>query len=291
MNHLGLLCGLFLAVTAAGEVAGETDLRKLHERVESMLDNSGPEQPFYLDAVQRGDRESGVAALYIPQTVATLGAALSQASAWCNILPLHINVKACTYDPAGRSITVYMGRKHYQPAEDAFELVYQLETEQRDNYFRASATAGEGPLKTSDYRIELEFLELDDKTFGRIYVASQGNWLSEKAMNVYLTTLGRDKPGIKVVGRDPAGNPVYSEGAIAVAERNLVRYYFAFMAYFNSADETDPEQRYERELQDWFDRTQHFPQLYEMDRQSYLDAKRRERLNQLTLQAEIDMPE
>ena len=107
----------------------------------------------------------------------------------------------------------------------------------------------------------------------------------------YLATLGKDKLGIKVIDRDTEGHPVYSRGAVAVAERNLVRYYFAFTTYFHNQSQPDPEQRYEQQLQDWFKHTETFPQLYEISRQEYLEAKRRERQNQLGLQHKLDHQE
>ncbi len=282
---LALLAGMLAVQPAPATGADRTDqLHALHDRILPILDNPTPENPFYLNAENRDDRESGEAALFVPQSVEALSATLSEVKNWCNILPLHINVKACTYDENSSTMTLYMGRKHYQSPGDAFELVYQLKTERQDGYFRATATADEGPLKSSNYRIELEFITIGDKTFGRIYVSNHISWLSGKAMDVYLSTLGKDKQGIKVVDHDAQGRPIYSSGAVAVAERNLVRYYFAFMAYFRAADEKNTELRYEQQLQDWFAHTERFPQLFEMGEQEYLEAKRRERQNQLALQ-------
>ena len=291
-NHpslLALLVGIIAVIPVqAAEPDRVTVLRALHQRIQPILDNPSPENPFYLQAENRDDSESGEAALYVPQGVEALGTALSDVANWCNILPMHINVKACAYDRESSSMVLYMGRKHYQAPDDAFELVYELKTEQQDGYFRAVATADEGPLKTSDYRIELEFITVGDKTFGRIYVSNNLSWLSEKAMDVYLSTLGKDKQGIKVVDRDAQGGPVYSSGAVAVAERNLVRYYFAFMAYFRNAGLADTESRYQQQLLDWFRYTEEFPQLYELSEQEYLEAKRRERQNQLRLQDQLE---
>ena len=154
-NHLYVLVILAGIVAAPPSQAAGPDraaeLRALHDRIQPILDNPTPENPFYLNAENRDDGESGEAALYVPQSVEALNATLSKVKNWCNILPLHINVKACTYDENSSGMTLYMGRKHYQSPDDAFELVYQLETEQQDGYFRATATADEGPLKTSNY--------------------------------------------------------------------------------------------------------------------------------------------
>ncbi len=42
---------------------------------------------------------------------------LGNPGGWCEVLPLHFNVKACTYAPSGDrdSLTLYLGRKFYQP--------------------------------------------------------------------------------------------------------------------------------------------------------------------------------
>lgn len=77
-----------------------------------------------------------------------------------------------------------------------------------------------------------------------------------------------------------------SNGAEGVAERNLVRYYFAFLTFFDGDAETNTENRYNVQLHEWFDRTEKFPQLHEMSRQEYLDTKHKERENQLALQGE-----
>ena len=47
-----------------------------------------------------------------------------------------------------------------------------------------------------------------------------------------------------MAGHDDQGNPIYSKGEPAVAERNLLRYYFAFAAFFKAADEEDRARRH-----------------------------------------------
>ncbi|MCP4010057.1 MAG: hypothetical protein GY726_11155 [Proteobacteria bacterium] len=289
-KQFGLLC-LMCAFGVHGPALAETPgsdptaaMQALYERVRSTLDNPTPENPFYLDASSTEETESGEAAVYLPLSLDEVASALGPVSNWCNIMPLHINVKTCTYNQAGDLMNLYMGRKFYQTPDDAFELTYRFKTHKSDNYFAAIAHAEKGPLKTSDYQIKLEFISIDGKTFARIFVSNQQSWMSRKGMEVYLSTLGKGKRGIKVINLDKQGEPVYSNGAIGVAERNLVRYYFAFMTFFNSSVESGSAERYEHQLNDWFDRTETYPQLYEMSRQEYLDSKRKERENQLVLQ-------
>jgi hypothetical protein len=263
-------------------------MRELYERVKGTLDSPTLENPFYLKASSAENIESGEAAVYVPYSLDTVSDALNNVANWCDILPQHINVKACTHDQTGSAMSLYMGRKFYEAPDDAFELKYQFKSIRSDNYFSAIATADDGPLNTSNYRLELEFISVDNKTFGRIFVSNKLSWLSKKGMEVYLATLGKDKQGIKVVQHDKMGNPVYSRGSVAVAERNLVRYYLAFMTFFAQAGENEPEQRYLNQLSDWFDRTEIFPQLHELDKKEYMKSKVRERENQLELQQNID---
>lgn len=262
-------------------------MRALYERAKNTLDNPSPEKPFYLQATNTKETESGEAAVYLPLSLNDVESALGTLSNWCDILPLHINVKSCTYNLAGDQMTLYMGRKHYQTPDEAFELVYSFNTVSADNYFAAIAHADEGPLSTSDYQIILEFTNIDGKTFGRIYVANHQSWISRKGMDVYLSTLGKDKQGIEVIDHDAQGKPIYSSGAKGVAERNLVRYYLAFMTFFERRSEGDGEKRYEAQLHDWFASTEQFSQLYEMTETEYLDSKHRERQNQLAIQESI----
>ncbi len=290
-SALPLLCLACIAgiIRPALAEAADSDptvaMQAMHQRVKNTLDNPGPENPFYLQARSNKNTESGEAAAYLSLSLDDVTNALGTVSHWCNILPLHINVKTCTYSQAGDTMTLYMGRKFYQAPEDAYELTYTFKTITSDNYFAAIAQAEKGPFKTSNYQIKLEFISIDDKTFGRFLVSNQQSWLSRQGMLTYLATKGRNKQGIKVIEHDKQGNPVYSSGAEGVAERNLVRYFLAFLTFFDSATETDMEKRYTIQLNDWFDRSEAFPQLYEMSKQQYLHDKLKERTNQRAMQA------
>ena len=81
--------------------------------------------------------------------------------------------------------------------------------------------------------------------------------------------------------------PIYSSGKAAVAERNLVRYYFAFDAFFHASGETNPGRRHELQTSNWFEETEKYPQLHELDRDEYLSEKRKEKENQLQLQSDL----
>ena len=68
----------------------------------------------------------------------------------------------------------------------------------------------------------------------------------------------------------------------------MLRYLLAIETYFETLDLPQQERFFER-LQRWFDATEQFhDQLYELDRQDYIDNKIRERENQLVLQAALE---
>ncbi len=262
---------------------GEESVRAFYERVRSLLEEPTPHEPFYMKAENRHHTESGEAALHFPQDIGEVAGVLGSLGNWCEILPLHINVKACTYDTDESSLTIYLGRKFYQDPDEAYQLTYSFETIREGDYFAAVAVADSGPLGTSDYHLEFEIIQVEDSTFGRIHISDHQSWISSRAMDVYLATKGADKQGISVIGEDEDGNPIYSSGEIAVAERNVLRYYFAFTAFLDSLDLPEG-QRHDSQLEYWFDHTENYPQLHEMDKSEYLDEKRRERMNQTVLQ-------
>jgi hypothetical protein len=267
-----------------GDIIGHAELEKLYGQVKFSLNRSATLEPYYLESEKDKKIESGEAAYYLPLGFEEIVQALSSVRNWCEVMSLHINVKACTYNEQNNSITVYMGRKFYQTPEEAYALTYDFRYIHEDGYFAAIGIAKDGPLGTSDYHIEVEIIEKENKSFGRIYVSNRRSWASSVAMRLYLATKGRNKQGIRVIGHDDQGNPVFSNGEPAVAERNLLRYYFAFVAFFRNIGSKDPDQRHEAQLTHWFDRVEQYPQLYEMSREDYLSSKIKERLNQTALQ-------
>ena len=287
-----IVAGASLVLSGAGGVSwadpvGPQGVQALHEKVAYVVDDATPEAPFYITAEIKNHIESSEAALYFPQSVDDIATALQDTGSWCEILPLHLNIKACTYSGSGDEITLYMGRKFYQDPDDAYKLTYRFATRVDDGYFNAVAVADEGPLGTSDYHIDFEVLDVGGKSFARIHVSDHQSWTSSNAMRVYLHTKGKNKQGVSVVGHDKDGNPIYSKGMPAVAERNLLRYYFAFAAFFETAGITDAASRHAKQLAYWFDQTEKYQQLHELDRSTYFEEKKHERKNQIALQADL----
>lgn len=281
-----ILLMLLAALPAAAEShAGLDALREFHGKVRHLLEDSSPENPFYLHADARKHVESGDAAFYLPESFVDMADALIDVTSWCDILPLHINVKGCLYeaDAEPEVLTLFVGHKGYQAIDDAHRIDYEFSSVASDGYFEVRLFADEGPMGTSDYRIEFEAMSVGDKTFARLRTSEHQSWLSSKAMQVYLSTKGKDKRGISVVGYDDEGRPQYSAGEQGAIERNVLRYYFALIAFFDSTG-TSADEPFELALDYWFAATEQYPQLHGLKRAEYLSIKRRERANQLALQ-------
>jgi hypothetical protein len=110
----------------------------------------------------------------------------------------------------------------------------------------------------------------------RLSYAYSHGVLASAAMRAYLGTLGRDKVGFTVTGRDSDGQPRHVGGMRGLVERNTMRYYLAIEAFLGSRSAA-PGARTEKSLRDWFAAIEAYPrQLHEMERADYLAMKRRE---------------
>ncbi len=215
---------------------------------------------------------------------------LTQPGAWCQILPLVFNIKSCTYmNTDGRQhLTVYIGRKFYETPEDAYKVDYRFQVQEESaERFRILLFAPEGPHGTGDYRIELEArAESDGRTALYMRSSFRPSLRSTLATRAYLATSGRDKVGFSIQGYKN-GEPVYVGGTSGIIERNAMRYYLALKAYLDTL-QLPQEARFQARLHAWYDMTEEYPrQLYEMDKEDYLSAKKRERMQQLELQESL----
>jgi hypothetical protein len=214
--------------------------------------------------------------------------ALHRPADWCDIIPLHFNIKACTCGKAGDQwlLTLYAGRKFYQPPEDAAKLDFSFHvTVDQPDYLDISLDSAKGPFFTKDYQIRLEAVPLDAaRTFVHFSYAFRYGLFASLAVKSYFATIERDKAGFSIVDFDNKGNPVRVGGIQGAVERNAVRYYFALQAYMDTLKSPENE-RFEKRIDRWYGLTARYPrQLHEMSRSEYLDAKRREHENQLKLQ-------
>ncbi len=246
--------------------------------------------PLYLQSKEESRHQSAELYGILDYPFATVRDALREPAAWCAITPLDLNVKACTYRMSDdqQHVTLYAGRKFYQPPDNAYPLEFSFRvTAERPDYLAVTLHARKGPYFTKDYEMSLEAAPFDPAgtllRFGYSY--RFGLW-ARLAMKTYFSTVGSDKKGFTVVASDKEGKPVYVQGIRGAVERNAVRYYFALMAYMDTLAYPE-EERFEKRLERWYDLTARYPQLYEEGRDEYLADKRHEHENQLKLQKEI----
>ncbi len=278
---LWLLAGATLA-----QANDATLLRERHAALREQLASNQFQRPLYLESSEGSGELKGDIYARIEQPYAVVGPALQGMDHWCDILILHQNVKSCraSTPKAGSTLSLHIGRKYDQPLADSHlvNFLYTVTASMRD-YQQVTLHADEGPLGTSRYRIMLEVVELDARhVFLHLSYSYASSMASRAAAQAYLATIGRNKLGFSIVGRKANGQPLYRGGMRGVIERNTMRYYLAIEAYLGALSTPAPEQP-EKRLRDWYAGTERYPlQLHELEREQYLEMKRRELRRQQT---------
>lgn len=251
-----------------------------HAALRDALAQSAFKRPLVLESVQNeGDLKGDVYSV-VAQPYGAVAPALQGMEHWCDMLIVHLNVKNCQSRGTGANsvITLAVGRKFDQPLEDAYQVAFGYQvTAATADYTRVQLLAPEGPLGTKDYRIALEVVPLDaTRSFLHMSYAYGQGMAARLAMQGYLGTLGRDKVGFSVVGRQADGTPIYVGNVRGLIERNTMRYYLAIEAFLGSTSAPASEQA-ERRMKDWYVATERYArQLHEMERDEYLTMKRSE---------------
>lgn len=80
-------------MAGTADLLGEEGVARLYEKAKPVLEHPTPEYPFYLKSEFKHRTHSGEAARYFPYEFNTLSDALTSSGNWCEILPLHLNVK------------------------------------------------------------------------------------------------------------------------------------------------------------------------------------------------------
>jgi hypothetical protein len=281
-----LLLAVWAAVLLAGSHGVHADpkaaaaMQATYALLKARLGANPFDRPLHLESSETRDLVRGEAYGLIDHPFATASAALDKPENWCDILTLHLNTKYCRPAAAGGKATlqVAIGKKFDQPLADAhrLEFAYRIDARTAD-YLRVTLRADEGPVGTRDYRIVLEAAPMEGgRTFVRLSYAYSYGVLASVAMQTYLGTIGRDKVGFTVTGRESDGKPRYVSGMRGLVERNTMRYYLAIEAFLGSRSAA-PGARTEKSLEDWFSAVEAYPrQLHEMERGDYLAMKRRE---------------
>ena len=157
---------------------------------------------------------------------------------WCEVLFLHLNTKYCrpSADDQGAGLHLHIGKKFYQPVDDAYKLDVDYRVAARTtNLLQVKLSANEGPLGNSDYQIVLDATPAEERrTFIRLAYSYSYSLLGQLTMQTYLGTVGRRMVGVALVDtgidsqpRSVGGMRCYldiesSLGALALALRARV---------------------------------------------------------------------
>jgi hypothetical protein len=277
----GACAGLALALglTGAAAASDAATLRARHASLHEQLSNNQFGRPLALESTQTdGDLKGDVYAV-VDHPFPIVQQALQSAENWCDILILHLNVKRCKVgDDGGKVLGLSVGRKFDQPIEDAYELDFAFRVaSSKTDYLQVQLTAPVGPLSTKNYRIQVEATPVDPRrTVIHMAYAYGYGFAARMAMQTYLATLGSKKVGFTITDHKPDGKPEYIGGVLGLLERNTMRYYLAIDAYL-VAYSLPPGEQVERRIREWYASTERYaPQLREMEREDYLEMKRKE---------------
>jgi hypothetical protein len=286
---------LFFSVGSASAVAkplqGDDLLLDTYQRNKARLETNRFGLPLFLESFERDDRvHVDVYGIFDHPFSSVVNVLKSQAN-WCDIVSLYPNIKACTYRelPDAGLLTFYLGRKVYQPPEDARQVIYHYRNvDQQQGYLDIMLSADAGPYGTKDHRMRVEALPLDGgRTFVHVSYSYRDSVALRLAAKIYFATLARDKVGFTVTGTDRSGNPVYIGGPRGAIERNAVRCYFAIQSFMNTLRYPE-DSRFSMRISEWYDLTTRYrKQLFDLDKKDYLTFKTTEHNNQVTLQRRI----
>ena len=261
-----------------------TALRVRYGLLRDQLSNNQFQKPLYMESAENPGSLTGDIHARINSPFATVSAALNSADNWCYVMMLHLNTKYCRTFVANQQdfLNVSIGTKHDQSLNEAYPVVFSYRViAQTPSYLRVELNADQGPLSTRDYRIVLEAVPLDSgQTFMRLSYSYGYGLVGRLAMQVYLGTIGSNKVGFTVIGKQSNGESLHIGGMRGLVERNTMRYYVALEAYLGALS-LPPQARLEKSLRDWFAGIERYPrQLHEMEQSEYLDMKRKEFLRQ-----------
>jgi hypothetical protein len=283
-----LLTATLVSMACAGAWASEADpaasLRAAHESLEEALQKNQFKQPLVLQSDVTPQRLKGDVYAVVTYPFASVSAALNNPDHWCDIILLHINVKYCRPQTAAGAtlLKVNVGKNTQEELADAPRLAFNYRvTSDTPNYLQVQLEANAGPMGTSDYRIMLEAVALPGAhSFLHLTYSYSMGLGSRLAMQTYFGTIGHDKVGFSIIGRDAEGQPTYINGMRGMMERNTMRYYLAIDSYLASANAPFGD-RLEKRLLTWFNASERYPrQLHEVERSAYLEMKRAEHARQ-----------
>jgi len=266
---------------AGTQASGAAALRARFAATQPLLADSPFGGPLVLESTEAPRLLQGDVYALVDHPFAAVSAALANPDRWCDVMILHLNTKHCRrgVEDGVPQIELRVGKKYDQPVGAASLVAFGFRTvSATPEYLAVELRAPEGPFDTHDYRILFEAIPAEGgRSFIHMGYSFAYGAISRMAMQVYLSTIARDKVGFTTAARTQPGEPpVYIGGIRGLVERNTMRYHLAIDAYLGAAS-APPAQQLEKRLRAWFDATEKYArQLHEIDREEYLAMKRRE---------------
>lgn len=275
-----LLLGLASWLVPLAAQADAAGVQARHAELREQLKPNANGHSLVVDSSERQDRLTGEVSAVLEHPFSTVQSALRSPASWCDVMILPFNTKYChaVDGPDGPALLLRIGRKVDQPLERTYKLLLAWRSvAATPQYFETRMDAADGPMGTRDYRIALAAIPIEgNRTFVQLTYSYGFGFSGRVAMQAYLGTVGADKVGFTVVGKDSHGQPQYIGGVRGAIERTAMRYYLAIDAHVDSL-RAPPAQQLDRRLQGWYTATDHYPrQLREMDRPTYVAMKRQE---------------
>lgn len=281
---------IFAGGAAAATVPqpGAEQLLSTYQSNLARLESNSFGLPLFLESYEQTGRVHVDVYGIFAYPFSSIVAALKVPANWCDIVSLHPNIKACTSRelPGGGLLTFYVGRKVYQPPEDAQQVVYSYRVvKQLPGYLDIVLSADKGPFGTFDHHMRFEALPLDgEKTFAHVSYEYSDSMALRLAGKAYFATLGIGKVGFTATGTDKNGNVTYIGGPRGAIERNAVRYYLAIQSFMKTLRYPE-KQIFSMRINEWYELTIKYRlQLFDLDKIAYLASKTSEHKNQTRLQ-------
>ena len=285
-----LILILHTAVASAETGMNAQKLQGKYNSLSKELRDNHYGRPLHIESVEQESKLKGDIYAVVDHSFATFSKALDNPDNWCDVLLLHLNIKHCQATPgkSGTLLSVNLGKKEEQPLSKTYRVDFDFRsTKPSSDYFQLQLTADTGPVGTHDYHILLEAIPIAGKTFMHLTYSYGFGLSSRLATKTYLSTMGRDKVGFTITGKNSDGSAQYVDGVRGVVERNTMRYYLAIDAYLGGLS-APPDQQFEKQLKLVIDATEEYPlQLHEVDRSTYLEMKRNEYQRQQQSQASL----
>jgi hypothetical protein len=265
---LAAACAAWSSPAAAQE--GAAALRATYEKLAPSLANSPFGRPMVLTSAETANSLQGQVYCVLDRPLAEVERVLDKTTQWCDLLMLHLNNRGCRASDASKTLVLSVVTRYDVPVEQASELTFQHRVSAAPNYFDATLSSGKGPYGTSNYRISLQGIPLENgKSFVHFSYAYDQGAGAGLAAKTYLATMGRGKVGFTVVGKKESGEPELVDGMLGLIERNAMRYFLAVDAYTAAPDAV------EKQLALWHAGTEKYPrQLKDHSEADYLKFKR-----------------